>query len=135
MKAAAVTLIDTSSWIEALRRNGDEETRERVRMLLVNGSAAWCDMIRLELWHGAGGPAEAEMIRRLEEDLPSLPLTDGVWQTACELGRRARAAGLTVPSTDLVIFACAQHHGATLEHRDRHFDLIAGVAGESELRG
>jgi predicted nucleic acid-binding protein len=125
MKEAAVTLIDTSSWIEALRKSGDNEVRERVRMLLVNGTAAWCDMIRLELWNGASGQAETELLRRLERDLPCLEMTPEVWKTACSLARQVRAAGITVPSTDLLIVACARRHKASIEHVDRHLDLIS----------
>jgi len=94
-------------------------------MLLVNGNAAWCDMIRLELWNGASGQAETEMLRRLERDLPSLEITGDVWKTASSLARQARAAGMTVPSTDLLIVACARHHNASLEHVDRHFHLVS----------
>jgi len=128
MKEAVVTLVDTSSWIEALRKSGNQKVRERVRTLLVNGNAAWCDMIRLELWNGASGQAETEMLRRLERDLPSLEITGEVWKTACSLARQARAAGMTVPSTDLLIVACARHHNASLEHVDRHFDLVSQIS-------
>ena len=31
-----VTLVDTSSWIESLRRQGSVDIRERVRKLLIN---------------------------------------------------------------------------------------------------
>ena len=34
-----LTLIDTSSWVEALRREGDSLVRERVYQLLVEGRA------------------------------------------------------------------------------------------------
>ena len=35
----SLTLIDTSSWVEALRRQGDKQVRERVHKLLVEGQA------------------------------------------------------------------------------------------------
>jgi hypothetical protein len=43
--------VDTSSWIEALRLNGRENIRERVKLLLIDGLAAWCDMVAVELWN------------------------------------------------------------------------------------
>ena len=46
-------LVDTSSWIEQLRRGGDAAVRERVEALLMAGEAAWCPIVRLELWNGA----------------------------------------------------------------------------------
>jgi predicted nucleic acid-binding protein len=119
-----LTLIDTSSWIEAFSRSGDFQVRERVRALLMSGEAAWCDMVRLELWNGASGHAEKETLARMEKDLPRLEIDPGVWKKACELARRARTAGLTVPSTDLLILACARHHRVAVEHCDNHFGLI-----------
>jgi predicted nucleic acid-binding protein len=117
-----MTLVDTSSWIEALRRSGDPKVRDRVRRLLIDGDAAWCDMIRLELWNGASGEAEKKVLRMFEVDLPSLEIDAAVWDLAFDLARKARSAGVTIPSTDLLILACARRHGADLEHDDGHFD-------------
>ena len=50
-------LIDTSSWIDALRRDGDPQIRARVVALMASGEAAWCDLVRLELWNGLRGAA------------------------------------------------------------------------------
>ena len=55
MPQTRLTLIDTSSWIEALRRSGRAEVRERVARLMSEGRAAWCDLVALELWNGARG--------------------------------------------------------------------------------
>ncbi len=120
-----MTLIDTSSWIEALRKSGDKDVRERVRALLLNGTAVWCDMVRLELWNGAAGRTETDMLRRMERALPSLEITSEVWRLACSLAGQARAAGKSVPATDLLIAACARHHKTSIEHVDRHFDLLS----------
>lgn len=64
------------------------------------------------------------MLREFERRLPELAITSEVWDEACELARRCRGAGVTAPNTDLLIAACARHHGAQLEHADRNFDLI-----------
>ena len=37
------------------------------------------------------------------------------------LADRRRAAGVTVPLADLLIFACAKVHGLDLAHDDTHF--------------
>jgi predicted nucleic acid-binding protein len=44
-----------------------------------------------------------------------------VWEQAIRLADRGRAAGLTVPLADLLIFACAQEHDLQLAHDDVHF--------------
>ncbi|MCY3689273.1 MAG: hypothetical protein OXG90_09870 [Gammaproteobacteria bacterium] len=53
--------------------------------------------------------------------------TAEVWQTAFHLMRCARAQGITVPATDILIAACALHHGASVEAADKDFDLLEGV--------
>jgi len=84
-------------------------------------------MVRLELWNGARGKQEKTVVRDMEATLTDLPVTDEVWQLAMELAQQARAKGVTVPATDLLVAACARHHGADLEHADSHFEQIASL--------
>jgi predicted nucleic acid-binding protein len=118
-------LVDTSSWIDTMRHNGDFMVRARVQILMKSGAAAWCDMVRIELWNGLRGHAERQMMDALEEDITLLPTTDAVWQKARLLAQRSRAKGLTVPSADLVIAACAWEHRVELEHDDAHLTALA----------
>ena len=118
-------LIDTSSWIHLLRPKGDLIVRARVERALEAGEACWCPMVRLELWNGAGGDREKKVLRDFERVLPELELDENAWRVAYELARRARGAGISVPATDLLIAACAQRHGAELEHSDADFERLA----------
>ncbi|MDI1319985.1 MAG: PIN domain-containing protein [bacterium] len=120
-------LVDTSSWIEAMRRDGDPAVRARVLALMGTGEAAWCDFVRLELWNGLRGAAERKQMEALEADVTNLPTTEAVWTKARELARRARAAGVTVPGPDLVIAACAWAHGVEMEHDDAHLTALAAL--------
>ena len=36
---------------------------------------------------------------------------------------------MSVPATDLLIAACAHHHGASIEHEDADFEAIERVGG------
>jgi predicted nucleic acid-binding protein len=74
-----VKLVDTSSWVHLLRRGGDRAIAERVQFLLSEGEAAWCEMVRLELWNGVGSELDRKNLRALERALPMLPITDEVW--------------------------------------------------------
>ena len=121
-------LIDTSSWIEALRSSGREDVRARVRALLINGVATWCDMVAVELWHGARGDYEKKKLMEIEKQIICLPTTMEAWQLARRLAQKCRKAGHTVPSADLVIVACGLSHGVAIEHCDEHFDLIIADA-------
>lgn len=122
-----MVLVDTSSWIHFLRPGGDAATRARVKSLLEGGTARWCPLVRLELWNGARGAREKKVLREFEQTLPELAITPQVWKQADDLARRCRAAGVTVPATDLLIAACARHHGVGLEQADSDFDQLAEV--------
>lgn len=129
-----MVLVDTSSWIHFLRRDGDPVVRARVVALLEAGTARWCSMVRLELWNGAGGDREKKILRDFERLVPELDTTPNVWSTACELARACRAAGVSVPATDLLIDACAREHGATLEQADGDFDHIGRAVPRASER-
>jgi len=73
--------------------------------------------------------AELAWLRKLERDIHKAAIDDEVWSAAHALARRCRKAGVTVPATDLLIAACARHHGAESLHRDADFAQIARVEG------
>ncbi len=117
-------LVDTSVWVPALRRKGDEAIRARLAQVLSNGQAAWCAVVRLELWNGIGAEDERQKLRIFEQRIPELAITDEVWREACELAGRCRKAGKTAPATDVLVAACARHHGVEVEAADEHFDFL-----------
>jgi predicted nucleic acid-binding protein len=120
-------LVDSSLWVHQLRKGGDPAKRDRVNALLGAGEAAWCPAVRLELWRGVTSDAERMTLRRYEAVLSNYEISSDVWERAIRLADRGRAAGVTVPLADLVIFACAQVHGLDLAHDDGHFDDLAGL--------
>ena len=119
-----MTLVDTSAWIEQLRRGGDVAIRTQVETLLSAGGAAWCPLVRLELWNGARGAEERTVLEEIDASIPSLGIDDAVWSDAVALASDARVRGITVPATDLLVASCARHHDVPLLHCDSHFDLI-----------
>jgi len=114
-------LIDTSSWIHSLRTGGDPQVRQRVGDLLLSGEACWCAVVRVELWNGARGTHEKRVLHDLEARLPELEMAVDVWEIACELARLARLKGLTVPTADILIAACARHHDVAVEAVDSYY--------------
>jgi len=126
IQRTGLTLVETSAWIETMRPKGDVLTREKVIELLREKRAAWCEMIKLELWCGALAK-EMPDLEALAIDAVALETTPKVWENANALARKARARGLTIPSTDLLIFACAEVHGVEILHRDKHFDLLQAL--------
>lgn len=122
-------LVDSSLWVHQLRKSGDPVKRNRVNALLETGRAAWCAPVRLELWRGVTSDAERRTLRRYEELLPAYEISPGVWERAIRVADRGRAAGVTAPFADLLIFACAQEHSVDLAHDDSHFTQLAELAG------
>lgn len=125
-----MTLVDTSSWIHALRHNGNADVKQCVGALLREGEACWCDMVRVELFQGAAKKKELDYLQELDRDLVLLPTTREVWEHVCAISRTLRMAGKMVPFTDRLIFSCSRIHATGLEHRDRHFDTIAETVSE-----
>jgi predicted nucleic acid-binding protein len=118
-------LVDSSLWVQQLRKSGDATKRDRVNALLESGEAAWCPAVRLELWRGVTNDAERRTLRRYEALLPSYDISPEVWERSIRLADRGRAAGLTVPLADLLIFTCAKLNGIEIAHDDTHFEELA----------
>ena len=81
--------------------------------------------MRLELWNGAAGGRDKKILKDFEEVLLELVIDDEAWSVAYGLARQARLAGVSVPSSDILIAACARRHGAELEAADSDFALLA----------
>jgi hypothetical protein len=81
--------------------------------------------VTVELLRGALGEREYEVLSSMCAGYPQVPIADHTWQSAGRIGFQLRREGITVPTTDLLIAAVAMEAGATLLHRDRHYDVIA----------
>ncbi len=84
--------------------------------------------MQLELWNGARGDREKAVLERMEVLIPKLPIDEPTWTDACDLARRAREAGLTIPTNDILIVACARRHDLEIEHCDQHIGALLGLA-------
>ena len=124
MSNSTLVLIDTSSWIENFRKDGLSEVRERVRKIFLTGNAAWCEIIQLELWNGARGTGERKLLEELEKDVTLLSITPEVWKESFALASQLRTRGISIPTTDILIAACARYHRVPLESCDKHFKLL-----------
>ena len=118
-------LVDSSMWVHQLRKAGDSSKRDRVNALLEAGEAAWCPVVRLELWRGVTNDVERKTLRRYEALVPDYAITTETWERAIRLADRGRAAGVSAPLADLLIFACAQLNDLEIAHDDEHFDSLA----------
>lgn len=122
-----MTLVDASSWIEFLRQRASTAGL-RVKAMLGRGEAAWCELTLVELWNGAQEQAEKTVIKELEAEMRLYTINEHVWAKARALARRCRDRGVTAPTTDIIVAACASRSSLDLEHCDRHFDQIVPIA-------
>lgn len=120
-------LVDTSSWIEFLRGH-QSDAALRVKELVRTERAGWCDLVAVELWNGVRAGRERKTLEDLEGAVTDFALSREVWLLARKLAVRCRESGLTVPSIDIVISACAMNYGLEVERCDNHFDQILPIA-------
>jgi len=118
-----MTLIDTSAWIEFLRRSGDLSVKGRVAAYLDTGAAAVSGPIEFELLTGAR-PAELDDVRTAMSFCEQLEFSPACWRRAAEVERELRTRGVTVPRDDVLVAAVALEHKTPLYARDEHFALM-----------
>ena len=123
-------LLDTSAWLEFLgRRGSDARLRQRVRTLLLTNQVASTGMVKLELLTGTLSQPEWDLVNEHIEGARWLEVVDEDWTQAARHGYELRRRGAAVPTTDLLIAAVAQRNGATVLHKDKHYDVLAAELG------
>ncbi len=122
-------LIDTSAWVEFLRRKGDSKVKHAVARLLQADQAAYTCPIRFELLTGAKPNEEADLEQALAL-AQHFPFGQDDWHDAALLERQFRAKGVTIPRNDLFVAVVAVRAGLTVICRDSHFDAIRKIVGE-----
>ena len=118
-----MTLIDTSVWIEFLRKQGNPEVKNRVAAYIELEEAAYCGPVEFELLAGARKADAADIGRALGFSLLlDFPLS--CWRKAAEIEKRLRAKGITIPRDDILVAAAVLHHNVPLYATDSHFALL-----------
>ena len=105
-----MVLVDSSAWIESLRRNGDMRVKLAVEGLLDAYEAQWCSPVRLEVLGGARLEERALLGKRFSV-IPYRLCREDDWDRAVALAWRLRSKGLTVPWLDVLIATIAIHDG------------------------
>ncbi len=123
-----MVLVDSSAWIESLRRDGDMQVKLAIEGLLEAYEAQWCAPVRLEVLGGARLDERAKL-GRMFSVIPYRPSREDDWDRAVALAWRLRARGLTVPWLDVLIASIAIHDEVRLYAVDRHFQEIARHTG------
>lgn len=131
-------LIDTSAWIEYLRRTGSPANEEVRRLLAeVPGEVVVTEPVIMELLAGPTDPQVVAKLERLVDGLPLLPVDAELdYRSAAAVYRAARRGGKTVRSLiDCLIAVIAARTGAVVVHRDRDFASLAECLPDLQVQG
>ena len=119
-----MVLVDSSAWIESMRKNGAIEVRAALQGLLKTYEAQLCSPVRLEV---LGGAKIGER-KQLESDFSVIPYrrtNERDWKNAVKLGWHLRGHGFSFPWFDILIAAIAIQDKIRLYAIDKHFVKIA----------
>jgi predicted nucleic acid-binding protein len=122
-------LVDSSAWVEFLRRKGHPAVKHAVARLLEADVAAYTCPIRFELLCGVKKGEEADLAEAFRFS-HHLPFTVEDWKGAAQLERELRLSGLTIPRNDLFVATVAIRTGVPVVCRDAHFDQVRRIVGE-----
>jgi len=128
-----VVLVDTSVWIEVLRKAKPLQLETHTDL----DDVVTCLPVVHEVLQGIDREEHFRIAREAMWALPIVesPLHQDVINEAIELYRRARRGGVTVRSSvDCLIAACAIRHDLTVLHVDRDFTQLARISHLSERR-
>jgi predicted nucleic acid-binding protein len=125
-----VRLIDTSAWVEYLRRSGTPITL-KVRRAIRDSTAATTDVVMMEVLAGTNDTAQLARWERLLARCTYLePVIRDDAESAARLFRVCRSAGETPRAlNDCLVAAIALRCGLPVLHRDRDFDVLARHTG------
>ena len=122
-------LVDTSLWVEFLRKRGDPVLKRELARLIEADLAAYTCPIRFELLSGVKAEEESDLEQALAFSR-HFPFEPDDWREAALLERQLRTRGLTLPRNDLFVAIVGIRTGLPVACRDAHFDAIRTVAGK-----
>ena len=120
-------VVDSSVWIEYYRAEGDARYKRWVADAIRQDQVAVNAIVAAEILTFTRDLGQYGMIAADFSAFHWTAVDRTVGLLASDLGFRLRRNGVTVPATDLLIFASAFEAGAELMHHDGHFGGIAKV--------
>ena len=122
-----MVLVDSSVWIEGLRRRGDLATKVALEALLEVGGALVSGPILLEVLGGCR-PGERKQLLDYFGRVPYRRVPDEAWRRAARLSWQLREDGITLPWNDLLIGSLGLLWDLRVFAADRHFDILESRA-------
>jgi len=123
---AKLVFIDTSAWIEYLKKTAHPITKKIESALLLN-TATTCQLVLAELIQGARSEKETALIMDLALVARILKESESTWQQAGFLANKLRKQGKTLSLIDCYLAVLAKENKAVILTLDKHFSIIAGL--------
>ena len=118
-----MVLVDSSVWIESLRRDGRLEVKVALENLLDEYEAAWCGPVKLEVLGGAR-LQDRIVLEEHFQCIPYFPMTDSAWDEAKKLAWRLKDKGCNAPWNDILIASLSIKADCRIYAIDKHFELM-----------
>lgn len=118
-----MVLVDSSVWIEALRRQGDLGIKVGLEALLEADGAVISGPVLLEVL-GGSRPRDRKRLLDSFGGVPYRAVPDTAWLRAMRLSWQLRDAGVTVPWNDLLIGTLGLMWDLRVFALDQHFDML-----------
>lgn len=123
---AKLALVDTSAWIEYLKKTSRPITKE-IESALLSNTAAICQLVLAELIQGAKSEKEIALIMDLALVVKVLQEGESTWQQAGLLANKLRRQGKTISLIDCYLAVLAKENKAMILTLDKHFSMIADL--------
>lgn len=118
-----MVLVDSSVWIESLRRNGRIEVKLALEGLLGEYEAAWCGPVKLEVLGGAR-IEERVTLESYFQCIPYVLMKDAAWDAAKKIAWRLRKRGCNPPWNDVLIATLSVLAECRVFSVDNHFQQM-----------
>ena len=126
----AVTLVDTTVWIDFFLNKDTAQTQTLQHMLNASEDICICGVILAEVLQGIREDADYEAVASRFDAFLFLPMHQRTFVNAAQLYRALRRRGITIRNAvDCMIAAVAIEHDVPLLHQDRDFNPIARYCG------
>jgi tRNA(fMet)-specific endonuclease VapC len=116
-------LVDTSVWIEFFRKK-ESSVSLRLREYVKLNHVVYTGPIAVELYQGARGSKEVEVIDQLFQTLPYVEITRQHYHHAGQISQKAARRGRIFSTVDLILAVVAHDEQIRLFSLDTHFKEI-----------
>ncbi len=123
-----MTLVDTSAWIEFMRRMGNPRVKDAVASCMRLRMAAVTGPVITELIAGSKNERERAFLAKIVGLCSEVAFLDDWWLIAGELKQTLIRKGVAIPIMDVLIAVAAKESGMPILSADRDFETLRRYA-------